>query len=160
MHMKKIAVVDYFSQSKKWPPRIPKIKKITKNSLKIMKPYFEKNCLYYLNIVLSNQKIVSNLNKKFKKKYKDTDVLTFNNYIKNKKLGKIFYCDIFFSIDTIEKFIEKNNTDFYNHFNHLLIHSLLHINGYDHQTLNEYNKMRNQEMKILNKMGVELPYEI
>ena len=52
MHMKKIAVVDYFSQSKKWPPRIPKIKKITKNSLKIMKPYFEKNCLYYLNIVL------------------------------------------------------------------------------------------------------------
>ena len=38
--MKKITVVDYFSQSKKWPPRIPKIKKITKNSLKIMKPYF------------------------------------------------------------------------------------------------------------------------
>ena len=86
--------------------------------------------------------------------------MTFNNYIKNKKLGKIFYCDIFFSIDTIENFIEKNNTDFYNHFNHLLIHSLLHINGYDHQTLNEYNKMRNQEIKILNKMGVELPYKI
>ena len=70
--------------------------------------------------------------------------------------------------DRIFKFIKlaldsklnENNTDFYNHFNHLLIHSLLHINGYDHQTLNEYNKMRNQEIKILNKMGVELPYKI
>ena len=154
--MKKIPVVEYFSQSKKWPPRVPKIKKITKKSLKIMQNYFNKNGLYNLNIILSQKKVVSKLNNKYKKKYTDTDVLTFTSEIKNKKLGKIFYCDIFFSIDTIESYIDKNKIDFYSHFNHLIIHSFLHINGFDHKKLYEHKIMQYHEKKLLKKVGIEI----
>ncbi len=43
------------------------------------------------------------LNKTYKNKQTDTDVLTFITKNSNKNVGKILYCDIFFSIDTIEK---------------------------------------------------------
>ena len=73
------------------------------------------------------------LNKTYKNKQTDTDVLTFITKNSNKNVGKILYCDIFFSIDTIEKYIRRNKISIYDHFNHLLIHSLLHINGYNHK---------------------------
>ena len=157
--MKKKIIVDYFSLSKKWPRRLPRIKKITINTMGYMRQYFDNNYTYFLNLVLSDKNIIKNLNKKYRKKYKDTDVLTFVNNIGNKNLGNNFYCDIFFSIDTIHNYINKNKIDFYDHFNHLLIHSILHINGYDHKNLNQFKKMKSIEIKILKKLEIENPYK-
>ena len=156
--MTKTVKVDFFCDSKKWPRRVPKIKKITKKTIQNMQSYFKKNCLFSINLILSEKKRITKLNKKYKNKFKDTDVLTFVSNISNKKLGKTLYCDIFFSIDTIEKFIKKNNVNIYNHFNHLLVHSVLHINGYKHNNLKQFKKMKEEEIKILKKIGVNNPY--
>ena len=158
--MKKTIKIDFFSNSKKWSRRLPKIKKIGLMTLKSMSSYFRKNHQHYINLILSDKEKVSKLNSKYNKKYKDTDVLTFVTKISNKELGKILYCDIFFSIDTIESFIKKNDITLYDHFNHLLIHSLLHINGYDHKNLSQFNKMKKEEIKILNKFNIINPYKI
>ena len=156
--MKKKIEVDFFSESKKWPRRLPKIKKITFNTLTKMSSYFKKNYFFSLNLVLSDKIKIKKLNKKFRNKYQDTDVLTFVSKNSNKELGKILYCDIFFSIDTIENFIKKNNLTLYDHFNHLLIHSILHINGYDHKDLKQFNKMKKEEINILKKLKIKNPY--
>ena len=156
--MTKTVKVDFFCDSKKWPRRVPKIKKITKKTIQNMQSYFKKNCLFSINLILSEKKRITKLNKKYKNKFKDTDVLTFVSNISNKKLGKTLYCDIFFSIDTIEKFIKKNNVNIYNHFNHLLVHSVLHINGYKHNNLKQFKKMKEEEIKILKEIGVDTPY--
>ena len=156
--MKKKIRVDFFIESKKWPKRTPKIKKITSETIKSMKSYFNKNYNFNLNLVLMDKNKMIKLNKKYKNKYQDTDVLTFVSKISNKQMGNIKYCDIFFSIDTIEKFIIKNNVSIYDHFNHLLIHSFLHINGYNHKNNMQFNEMKNEEIKILKKMGIENPY--
>ena len=156
--MTKTVKVDFFCDSKKWPRRVPKIKKITNKTIQNMKSYFKKNCLFSINLILSEKKRITKLNKKYKNKFKDTDVLTFVSNISNKKLGKTLYCDIFFSIDTIEKFIKKNNVNIYNHFNHLLVHSVLHINGYKHNNLKQFKKMKEEEIKILKEIGVNNPY--
>ena len=100
------------------------------------------------------------LNKTYKNKQTDTDVLTFITKNSNKNVGKILYCDIFFSIDTIEKFICRNKISIYDHFNHLLIHSLLHINGYNHKKNLEFKKMKREEIKILGLFGINNPYTI
>ena len=50
MHMKNIKV-DFFSESKKWPRRVPKIKIITKKTIKKMNLYFKKNHKFELNII-------------------------------------------------------------------------------------------------------------
>ena len=156
--MKKTIKLSLFSESKKWPRRFPRIKKISEKTINIMRDYFTKTHIYNLSLVLSDKKKMIQLNKKYKNKEKDTDVLTFITKISNKNLGKIIYCDIFFSIDVIESFVKKNNVTLYDHFNHLLIHSLLHINGYDHKNLLQFNKMKNEEIKILKKFGIKNPY--
>ena len=152
--------VDFFSESKKWPRRIPKIKIITKKTINKMSSYFKKNQRFELNIILTDKSKMIKLNKIYKNSQSDTDVLTFISKISNKNVGKILYCDIFFSIDTIEKFIHKNKISIYDHFNHLLIHSILHINGYNHKKNLEFKKMKREEIKILGLFGINNPYII
>ena len=158
MRMKKKIKISYFAQSKKWPRRLPKIKKISSKTVNKMSKYFSKNNIFYLNIILSNEQKLISLNKEYKNVSKDTDVLTFVSNFSNKELGKILYCDIFFSIETIEKYVIENKKDIYDHFNHLLIHSILHINGYDHKSLKQFDMMKKEEIKILDKMCISNPY--
>ena len=139
---------------------MPKIKKISIKTVNKMRLYFNKKFFYQINLILSDKKKLTELNKKYKKKHQDTDVLTFVNQVSNKNLGKYFYCDIFFSIDIIEEFIKKNKITLYDHFNHLLVHSLLHINDYDHQNKMQFNKMKIEEIKILKHFGIQNPYLI
>ena len=152
--------VDFFSQSKKWPRRMPKIKTITNKTINMMLSYFKKDYKLELNIILTDKSKMLKLNKIYKNKQSDTDVLTFISKISNKNVGKILYCDIFFSIDTIEKFIRRNKISIYDHFSHLLIHSLLHINGYNHKKNLEFKKMKREEIKILGLFGINNPYTI
>ena len=158
MHMTKTIKIDFFLTSRKWFRRSPKIKQITFKIKKLMKIYFNKKYSYNLNIILCNKTRMIAANYKFNKKRTDTDVLTFVNKISNKNLGKIIYCDIFFSIDTIEKFVVKNKINFYDHFSHLLIHSMLHINNYRHKSIQQFEKMKKEEIKILKAVGIGDPY--
>ncbi len=160
MLMKKIQSVEFFSQSQKWSTRLPKLKEISLKTIKKMSDYFNNENIYNLNLIFTHKKEMIRLNKKFKNKYKDTDVLTFVSKRVNKELGKFVYCDIFFSIDTIEFFIKENKLTIYDHFAHLLIHSVLHINGYNHKNIKDYNLMKLEEIKILENLKIKNPYEI
>tara|TARA_Y100000590_G_scaffold345274_1_gene394932 strand:+ start:1172 stop:1636 length:465 start_codon:yes stop_codon:yes gene_type:complete len=142
-----------------WSKRVKRIKNIINNVLRYKKDLkFLNNMNYYCNIVLTNDKIVKSLNKKFKKVNLTTDVLTFvsKQEIKSKKKEK--YCDIFFSIETIKKDAKKNKIEFYTHLTHLIIHSFLHINDYVHDKLEDFVAMKNIEIKILKKLNIESPY--
>ena len=41
---------------------------------------------------------------------------------------------------------------------HTLLHALLHLMGYDHQTAEEAVKMENLEIKMLSKLNIPNPY--
>ncbi len=156
--MKNTIRLNFFSDSKKWHRRIPKIKKISPKIINKMNAYFKKSYFISLNLIFSDKKRMKKLNAKYKNEYKDTDVLTFVSKISNKELGIFLYCDIFFSIDTIENYIIKNNLDLYDHYTHLLIHSVLHINGHDHKNSIQFNKMKKEEIKILKNLNIKNPY--
>tara|TARA_Y100000590_G_C15626962_1_gene979739 strand:+ start:278 stop:742 length:465 start_codon:yes stop_codon:yes gene_type:complete len=150
--------LNFFSQSKNWPRRLKKVKKISKKVLKEKNTLnFHNNTNYYLNIILINDKEMKKLNTKYKKKNKTTDVLTFVSTI-NKKDNCIKFCDIFFSAETINKDSKINKVDFYDHFTHLLVHSFLHINGFLHKKIIDFNKMKKNEILILKKIGLSNPY--
>ena len=66
--------------------------------------------------------------------------------------------DIVISLDRINeeaKIAEKKVLD---HFVHILIHGILHLLGFDHETEEQARKMENIETKILNHIGIEDPY--
>jgi len=146
------------SEAKNWLRRVKKIKEIINKILLYKKNLkFLNNTYYYCNFVLANDKYLKKLNRKYKKNNKSTDVLTFVTKFNNKQ-SKMRYCDIFLSIETISKDAKKNEIIFYDHLTHLIIHSLLHINGYAHNNNKNYMLMKKIEINILKKLGIENPY--
>ena len=101
--------------------------------------------------------LIGRFNKLYKKQKKSTDVLTFISKIKkNRVIEK--HCDIMISSETALNDAKENNKNFYDHFAHLVIHSILHINGYSHNNNKNFLMMKNKEIKILNKLGISNPY--
>ena len=153
-------MIKYFliCKSKHWPARLKKVDDIIKNINNYKKELnFNKAIDYYCNIILTNDESIKKMNFKYLKKNKTTDILTFVSdiIIKNKK-QKI--CDIFLSAEIIASDAKKNNINFYSHLAHLLIHSFLHINGYVHNKISNFNKMKKIEIKVLKKIGIDNPY--
>ncbi len=127
-----------------------KIKKIENDK------FFKKKIKFNLSILLSNSNSIRLLNKKFRKKNKSTDVLSFPFYEK-KKLNKIikkekvvYLGDIIINYYKLQKNSEKEQ--FTQHLNKLWIHALLHLFGYRHKKNIDFKKMSLLEKKFLNKL--------
>ena len=147
------------SKSNHWPARVSRVNNIVKNILKYKGELkFDNKINYNCNLILVDDSFIKKINYKFRKKNKVTDVLTFVSEIIIKKNNKLKICDIFLSAQTISNDAKKNDINFYDHLTHLIIHSYLHINGFMHQTINDFNKMKKIEIKILNKIGISNPY--
>ena len=122
-----------------------KIKKINSEDKKLKK----KNI--FCTLLLSGNKEIKYLNKKFRKKDKVTDVLSFPFHVKKeleKKLKKekeLYLGDIIINLSKIKnKNIKKN---FEKEFNRLWIHGLVHLFGHDHKKDKDFRKMHQVEKK-------------
>ena len=114
--------------------------------LKILskKPFFKKK-KHEFSVLLTNNKKMKKLNFKFRKKNKTTDVLSFPIKIKNK--NSLYVGDIAISYEIIKN--RSKETNFFIEFDKMWIHGYLHLIGYDHKSLNDFNKMLRKEKLIL-----------
>ena len=126
-------------------------KKIKKISKKIK---FIKNKNIIFTILLTNSLNLKRLNKKFRKKNKSTDVLSFPSFsskkLKSSKEKNIYIGDIAICFEVINSRSKKNS--FIREFDKVWIHGLLHLIGYDHIKNQDYNKMSKIEKRILNSI--------
>ncbi|WOX79445.1 rRNA maturation RNase YbeY [Candidatus Shikimatogenerans bostrichidophilus] len=107
--------------------------KITIYNIKIIKYiikkiiYKEKKKLYKVNYIFCNNKYIFELNSKFLNKSEYTDTISFNYSYNN----KIIYGDIFISYDQVlyNSIIYKQVFD--SEIKLVIIHSLLHLIGYN-----------------------------
>ena len=112
---------------------------------------FKKNTLI-CSILLSGPKEIKNLNKKFRKKNKSTDVLSFPFYEKNqlnnkiRKEKEVYLGDIIINLSQVKK--KNNKSKFKEELNKLWIHGLLHLLGYDHKSNSQYLQMQKLEKKF------------
>ena len=101
-----------------------------------------------LTILLSDNKNIKILNKKFRNKNKPTDVLSFPSE-KKTNIKKIFYLgDIIISYEFINKPKTINNLEFKKRVIRTFIHGFLHLLGYDHIKLRDFKKMIKEEERI------------
>ena len=145
-------------RSSHWPRRVIRIKKIVKRIFKYKRLLkFDYKSAYFCNIVLMNDLLIKKFNKQYRKQNKFTDVLTFvSDFKKSSVIEK--HCDIIISAETALIDAKKSKKNFYDHFAHLIIHSILHINGYSHNSKKKFLSMKNKEIKILHKLGISNPY--
>ena len=105
----------------------------------------------FCTLLLSGNKEIRLLNKKFRKKNKATDVLSFpfqNSKELKKKLQRekeIYLGDIIINLNKVKNKDRKNN--FKEEFDRLWIHGLVHLFGYDHKKIKDFKKMNQVEKK-------------
>jgi len=98
-----------------------------------------------LSIALVGPKRIKELNKKYRKKDKVTDVLSFTY---NKNSGEIVICP-----QEVKKNTKRFNSSFKKELARVLIHGVLHLFGYDHEgSEKEAEKMRKKEEYYFSKI--------
>jgi probable rRNA maturation factor len=78
-----------------------------------------------------------------------------------KAIGSFDYLllgDVIISYETVKKESLAQRKEFHDHLSHLILHSILHLIGYDHQEEKMAIKMESLEIKILKKLGLPNPY--
>jgi probable rRNA maturation factor len=141
--------IDVVSESNLWNKKIKK-KDIFFNSLA---SFFPKKYKYIkkkisLTILLSNNKNIRKLNKKFRSKNKSTNVLSFPSEKEFNIKKSLYLGDIVISYEFMNKPKTLSNLEFKNKVTKVFIHGFLHLLGYDHIKLKDFKKMLIEEEKI------------
>ena len=141
--------VNVLSEENSWSKKIRKKEKLFNQIC----DYFPKKFRFfkkkvYFTLLLSNNKKIKILNKKFRNKNKHTDVLSFPFHQKKKDLKKIYLGDIIISYDYMNKPNNLSDTEFKQKTIKIFIHGFLHLLGYDHIRFKDYKKMFKEEQKI------------
>ena len=147
--------IDVFIKDKNWKKYISNPNKyLNKLAKKINLNIFSKSKSVNFSIRLTGNKEIRNLNKKFRKKNKTTDVLSFPYYDPNEtriklKLNKTIYLgDIVINLYKIDKRKIKFESD----FNKLWVHGLVHLLGYKHYKNKDFFEMMKIENKIIKQL--------
>ena len=120
---------------------------------------------FVLNLVLSDDQTVHQLNKQFRNIDRPTNVLSFANIDDPffdeilKSAEDIELGDVIMAFETLSKEADELEISLKDHFCHLWVHGMLHILGYDHIKDNERLEMEAREVEILKKLGIENPYQ-
>jgi len=166
--------VDVVAKSKKWLS-IKNIEKFIEKTCKELillseiKSFLKKQNSLDLSVSLVSDAQIKKINHEFRNKNKATDVLSFSfldeklirkNGFENvvKSMPQLFLGDIVLAFETINKEAIAAKKDFYHHLTHLLLHSILHLIGYDHENKEDAKIMEKIETKILQKIGIKNPY--
>ena len=97
-------------------------------------------------VAFVSDKAIRELNRQFRGVDKATDVLSFPaDEVHN--LG-----DIAISVDTAARQAKENGLTFDEEVAQLILHGLLHLSGYDHETDN--GEMNRLELKIRRRLGI------
>lgn len=97
------------------------------------------------------------LNERWRQASGPTNVLSFpadsDTRISPELLGDIVIC-----ATVIEKEALQQNKPVKSHWAHIVVHGALHLLGYDHVQDNDAEKMEALEIDILEKLGIDNPY--
>ena len=109
-----------------------------------------------IGLILTNDKGIGALNKKYRGQNKVTDVLSFNieNFTKNK--NNLMLGDIYINLDQAKRQATIYNVKLQTEIANLFIHGLLHLMGFDHDPKN-LNKWRGASKMIEEKLKITLP---
>lgn len=143
--------INIVNLARRKPLRFP-IKIVKKNVFLLLKLLKINNG--ELNIYLTTPAQMLRINKKCRGKNKTSAVLSFpesKDFINPPHLtpfGEIFICP-----SQIKKDAKKLKIPFLEYLGYLVVHGILHLKGYDHDTSDKEKTMQKKEEWLLNKMN-------
>lgn len=116
-----------------------------------------------INVILTNDDNIRQMNKQFRGINKPTNVLSFPQYSKDEILSmkpdeKTLLGDIVMAYNVVDNEASMFGKRLYDRVSHLFIHGVLHTLGYDHITEFDRHTMEELETQILLSFDIEHPY--
>jgi probable rRNA maturation factor len=108
-------------------------------------------------IIVSEEKI-KKYNNDYRKKNKSTNVLSFPANLDIID-GELFLGDIIACASVIEKEAKDQNKNLFSHWAHMMIHSMLHLQNFDHADDENAKIMETIEIEALESFNIPNPYE-
>ena len=106
----------------------------------------------FLTIAFVSDKKMRLFNKTFRGKDTTTDVLSFPFEAEEFEAGDNNLGDIFISLEQAKRQAEENNLTFEREIRQLILHGILHLCGFDHET--DAGEMNRLELKLREKLGI------
>lgn len=153
--------IDIANKNKKWKSSENFIQETCEKLIPLtdLKKVLKKNISIEVSISLVLDPEMKKINSDFRQKNKVTNVLSFPAQESfSGKSDYVFLGDIILALDYIKKESLAQNKTFENHLTHLILHSILHLIGFDHEENEAAEIMENLEIKILKKLKISNPY--
>tara|TARA_Y100000768_G_scaffold173666_1_gene130024 strand:+ start:991 stop:1458 length:468 start_codon:yes stop_codon:yes gene_type:complete len=109
-----------------------------------------------VNIKLASVSEMKSLNKKYFNKTKPCNVLSFPDALSSDHpyfLGDIIICG-----EVVNRESEIFNVDSDKRWAHMIVHSMLHLQGYDHILKKNQQMMERKEIYLMSQIGFSNPY--
>ncbi|MEZ5810451.1 MAG: rRNA maturation RNase YbeY [Rhizobiaceae bacterium] len=108
-----------------------------------------------LSILFADDEAIRQVNERWRGIDKPTNVLSFP--AAGGPLAPVLG-DIALAFETVSREAGLEGKPFDHHLNHLIVHGLLHILGYDHRSDEEADEMEAIEIRILERLAIPDPY--
>ena len=113
-----------------------------------------------VGILIVDKEEIQNLNLNYRDKDKPTNVLSFpmdldEGFFQEEPypLGDIIIC-----AEVVKEEAIRDDKDYISHFAHMVVHGMLHLQGYDHEKDEEAAIMEGRETEILASLNIKDPY--
>ena len=111
-----------------------------------------------ISVLLTDNRSQQALNREWRGKDKPTNVLSFPALEADDPIEGLLG-DISLAYETLVAEADDLEKPFEHHFAHLLVHGMLHVLGYDHETEDEALAMEARETDIMGLLGYPDPYD-
>ncbi len=111
-----------------------------------------------VSVYIATAEEIQQLNKQYRDKDKPTNVLSFPMQ-SPEEIDVCLLGDIALCASVIKHEAKEQSKEELTHWAHMVVHGMLHLQGYDHVKDDEAEKMEQLEVEILNQLGFSNPYK-
>ncbi|OEJ64319.1 rRNA maturation RNase YbeY [Magnetovibrio blakemorei] len=121
----------------------------------------EDEAQWEISVLLTNDAAVQVMNKNWRAQDKPTNVLSFAAPPSDDLPdgAPMLLGDIVLAFETLVQEAQEQGKPLADHFSHLMVHGMLHLLGFDHESEAQAQEMEPLEVSILAGLGISSPYE-
>jgi probable rRNA maturation factor len=165
--MPSVATIDIASACIGWERRCPDVRRLARKTAQaalhdgIAPTALTSPARVEVGITLTDNAGQQQLNFKYRGEPAPTNVLAFPAWDPDAPVpygAPLLLGDIVLAFETVEREAVDQGKTFVDHFRHLVVHGVLHLLGWEHQSEAAAAEMEALETSILAKLGVPDPY--